>query len=175
MLTLSSEEGTNVEGITDFIPGAKPIVRISATLSEADNRGHRLRTTLTHEYGHVRFHDCLYQLEELNGSLFADAFNRRPAQCKRETMIDAPFTDWMEWQAGYVCGSILMPVTAVRELVADYRKENGVVGTLAERSKDSLMLISTVARAFDASQDAARVRLLKLGLLGSNKTLDPLF
>jgi len=172
---LSSEEGTNVEGITDFIPGAKPIVRISAGLSEADNRSHRLRTTLTHEYGHVRFHDCLYQLEELSGSLFADAFDRRPAQCKRETILDAPFTDWMEWQAGYVCGSILMPVTAVQKLVADYRKQSRIVGSIAERSKDGFALVTFIAEAFDTSQDAARVRLLKLGCLGSNKTPDPLF
>src|SRR6185436_17780598 len=31
-----SEEGNDVEGVTDFRPGSKPIVRISASLSTAD-------------------------------------------------------------------------------------------------------------------------------------------
>ena len=48
---LSSEEGANVEGITDFIPGAKPIVRISAALSEADNRSQSIED---HAYSRVR-------------------------------------------------------------------------------------------------------------------------
>src|SRR6185295_15472053 len=87
---LSNEEGTNVEGVTDFIPGSRPIVRIAASLSEIENRSHRLKTTLTHEYGHVKFHNDLYQIDEGIGLLFADAFDRRPAKCMRETMLDAP-------------------------------------------------------------------------------------
>ncbi len=62
---LSKEEGSNVEGVTDFYPGDKPIVRIAKALSEGINRGHRLRTTLTHEYGHVKFHDYLYQFSSV--------------------------------------------------------------------------------------------------------------
>src|SRR5689334_21167369 len=77
-----SEEGNDVEGVTDFRPGSKPIVLISASLSNADHRDDRLRTTFTHEHGHVRFHDHLYQTSEGSGDLFPDAFIRPPLKCK---------------------------------------------------------------------------------------------
>ena len=167
---LSEEDGTNVEGVTDFCPGSKPIVRVAAALSEASNRGNRLRTTLTHEYGHVKFHDYLYQDGELMGSLFPDAFEKKPAKCKRETMLDAPVADWMEWQAGYVCGAMLMPLTYLKQVVGDCRKEKGIIGSITESSKEGLILLATVADAFNVSQEAARVRMLKLNHLTSGKT-----
>lgn len=51
-----SQENGDIEGVTDFFPGKRPKVRISRRLSEAPNLENRLRTTLTHEYAHVRFH-----------------------------------------------------------------------------------------------------------------------
>ena len=47
-----SHYGAGVEGITIFQRSGKPKVQIAAFLSEG-NRENRLRTTLTHEYGHV--------------------------------------------------------------------------------------------------------------------------
>ena len=58
-----SAYGRFVEGVTQFQPGRKPKVLISETLSTADNRQNRLRMTLAHEYGHVRFHAPLWDLE----------------------------------------------------------------------------------------------------------------
>src|SRR5437867_12136230 len=43
---LSHEQG-EVEGLTEFLPGQKPRVRISAALSQAPRLENRLRTTLT--------------------------------------------------------------------------------------------------------------------------------
>lgn len=167
---LSKEEGANVEGVTDFQPGFKPIVRVASVLSEGDNRSHRLRTTLTHEYGHVKFHDYLYQEGDPSHSLFPDAFERKPAKCKRENMLDAPISDWMEWQAGYVCGSILMPVSYVKKAVGDFIIENNASGVSGEASKEGMILIATIAEVFDVSPEAARVRLLKLKHLIPGKT-----
>lgn len=172
---LSEEEGDDVEGVTDFQLGNKPVVRISASLSNVDYRSHRLRTTLTHEYGHVRFHDYLYQTDEGSGDLFPDAFVRRPPKCKRDRMMDAPLFDWMEWQAGYVCGAILMPAGSVRNLVSDYRKEHSMNASIGEESEAGQGLISVVAGACDVSKDAARVRLLKLHLMVAGKTAGALY
>jgi hypothetical protein len=47
--------GMDVEAVTEFNPGRKPRVFIAAALSEP-SKENRLRTTLTHEYGHVHFH-----------------------------------------------------------------------------------------------------------------------
>lgn len=166
---LSTEEGSNVEGVTDFRPGYKPIVRIAKALSEGTNRGHRLRTTLTHEYGHVKFHNYLYQFDDSTGTLFPDAFERKPAKCKRETMLDAPASDWMEWQAGYICGAILMPESPLKKLFGDYCKANDLLCPLADGSKETLVLLAKMEAAFDVSQEAARIRLMKLQYLTQGK------
>jgi hypothetical protein len=167
---LSKEEESNVEGVTDFCPGDKPIVRIASALSEGVNRSHRLRTTLTHEYGHVKLHDYLYQFDEPTGALFPDAFERKPAKCKRETMLDAPLSDWMEWQAGYVCGAMLMPGSHLKKLFGEYCKENDLLCPISDGSKEALVLLAKIEAAFDVSQEAARIRLLKQQYLSQNKT-----
>src|SRR2546426_560360 len=46
-----SAEGSEVHGVTEFFPGTKPSVRIARELSD-NHSENRLRTTLTHEYGH---------------------------------------------------------------------------------------------------------------------------
>lgn len=65
-----SNYGDGVEGVTLFQPGGKPKVKIAASLSEG-NRENRLRTTLTHEFGHVRFHSYLFDPALSNLDLFA--------------------------------------------------------------------------------------------------------
>lgn len=67
---LSGEEG-GAQGVTDFFPGRKPRVRIAKELSEQEHKENRLRTTLTHEYGHVKCHAPLYDAEA-SPSLFPD-------------------------------------------------------------------------------------------------------
>lgn len=55
---LSGEPG-DVEGVTEFTPGQRPVVRIANALS-ATNMENRLRTTLTHEWGHAHFHQFVF-------------------------------------------------------------------------------------------------------------------
>lgn len=170
-----AEEGDDVEGVTDFIIGAKPQVRIARELSEQEWREHRFRTTLTHEYGHVKFHDCLYQMEQPTPGLFADAFVRKPLKCKRDGMLSAAAYDWMEWQAGYICGAILMPVSHLKGVVAEYMKQHNLYGPLGTRSADGGTLIATVSEGFHVSEEAARVRLSRLGYLMDGKGGSSLF
>ncbi len=60
---LSSEPG-DVQGMTQFVPGTKPTVQISAALTTDARRANRLRTTITHELGHVRLHGFLVDLDQ---------------------------------------------------------------------------------------------------------------
>src|SRR5438128_401156 len=53
-----TEEGLDVEGVTNFISGQRPRVRISRGLSLRPGLENRLRTTLTHEFAHVHFHNA---------------------------------------------------------------------------------------------------------------------
>lgn len=161
-----SQFGAKVEGLTEFRPGSKPKVKISGELSEDSRRENRLRTTLTHEWGHVRFHAYLWEVEPPAVDLLAQNPRANLQICKRDTILDAQQTDWMEWQAGYVCGAILMPLGHVRRLVGAYQEMEGLYGCMDIRGPHANHLIGEVQKAFGVSADAARVRLVKLGFIG---------
>jgi len=167
--------GADVEGLTEFRLGQKPSVKISAKLAEDQRRENRLRTTLTHEYGHVHFHAYLWELEPPRNDLLLHNPNADKQICKRENILDAAQTDWMEWQAGYVCGALLMPVSQVRRLVGDYQESHDLYGIIGYNDPHGRALIDVVQTAFQVSADAARVRLLKLGFLGENSAGQSLF
>jgi hypothetical protein len=134
-----------VEAVTEFVAGGRPRVRVDKTLAEQPRRERRLRTALAHELGHVLFHNFLWFLET-------------PSQGYAPVCRPSAAVDWMEWQAGYASGALLMPAAALRELV-------GEATPVWARSPAVWPLIRRVQAAFDVSSDAARVRLLQLGYL----------
>jgi hypothetical protein len=155
-------EGVDVEGATAFFRGSRPMVKISAALY-APNLVNRLRTTLTHELGHVHFHTCLYGLD-VTDDLFETRQPTFNATCYRGSILGAPKTDWMEWQAGYACGSLLMPATDVKELVRGAHGRGGSSRPSVDSEFGAELIANTMHR-YAVSQDAARVRLLVLGHL----------
>lgn len=159
-------EGEDVEGVTEFVAGRRPVVRIAERLN-APNLENRLRTTLSHEYGHVHLHRFMFEGIDLDKpSLFTNEPRGGGNKCHRDTIFSAPERDWMEWQAGYVCGALLMPATALVETVRAFREEESALyGPLVLNSDRGVRLIDRVASAFQTSRDAARVRLLKKGIL----------
>lgn len=167
--------GRDVEGVTQFQPGRKPKVLISETLSTADNRQNRLRMTLAHEYGHVRFHAPLWDLEPPSADLLKANPRANMQVCFRDKILDAAQTDWMEWQAGYVGGALLMPVSRVRALVAAYCESHNLFGVVGQDDSHGRALIEKISAAFTVSPDAARIRLIKLGILGAASAGPSLF
>ena len=171
-----SEEEGQVEGVTEFRLGHKPIVKIAARLTETPHLENRLRTTLTHEYGHVRFHNFLYQVEEKATSLFENPQARTiPAQqanqCKRDSMISLDDRDWMEWQAGFVCGAMLVPITPLLGLVRTSRQKLGMEhAAISSQGRERLQNIAEVAQSFQTSNDAARGRLLQKKIMSPDTT-----
>ncbi len=157
--------GAEVEGVTEFRSGRKPAVKIASILTEDERRENRLRTTLTHEWGHVRFHGYLWEMDPPPPDLLRQQPDRDKIICKRDTMIDAKQTDWMEWQAGYVCGAILMPKTALLAACRTFAEKHSIYGAISLHTPHGTGLIACVTNAFKVSEDAARVRLLKLGLV----------
>jgi uncharacterized protein DUF955 len=158
------ELGPDVEGVTYFFRRSKPRVRISRSLWELDVREHRLRTTLAHEYGHVYFHAYLYQVDESMQSFLASK-KEGEQRCLRSDMHGQSRMDWMEWQAGYASGALLMPLSRVKEIATDLLREDTEHGPKV-LSRDVAM-IAAVAEAFQVSKDAARVRLSQLGILST--------
>jgi Zn-dependent peptidase ImmA (M78 family) len=157
--------GADVEGLTEFLPDQKPVVKISASLTNDERRENRLRTTLTHEYIHVRLHGDLFQQAQSQCALFENgAFQ---TTCKRDVdPLALPQRDWMEWQAGYGGGALLMPASHVRKAAEALLTEHSHYGAVGLHSELAAALIDLLAEEFQVSADAARIRLLKLGLLG---------
>ena len=158
-----SRYGPDVEGVTEFLPDRKPKVRIVAELAYDEVRQNRYRTTLTHEYGHVHFHAYLFATEARGNDLFSSAPAKGGEQvCKRDGIINARKTDWMEWQAGYVCGALLMPITQLRRVISGYQETHKLFGPIVAGTQHGIGLINTVRTEFQVSSDAARVRLAQL-------------
>jgi hypothetical protein len=160
-----NDEGPGIEGVTHFSPGRRPRVRISKEISGRPEFENRLRTTLTHEFGHVRFHDFMFQMHT-GDSLFSATSMDGSAKCNRASIMGASKQDWMEWQAGYVCGAILMPRRRIQETVRNYRSAGGHGSAVLDvGSSEGEALIREIVEQFTVSREAAKVRLLKLNLL----------
>lgn len=170
-----SEESPGVQGVTDFYPSQKPKVRIAKELSEQEWREHRLRTTCTHEYGHVKFHNHLWELEPSASDMFPELARKASPRCKSVDIQHAPASDWMEWQAGYISGAILMPISCLKRLVSDYFEQHGIYGSLKADSQHTAELKHRMAERFNVSLDAAHIRLLKLGYFSEFETSLSLF
>lgn len=165
---LESQYGPDVEGVTEFYPNRKPVVKISKQLSEDERLINRLRTTMTHEFGHVHYHSYLWEERFKQASLFSTNTTNNIIVCKRDTMISSSKTDWMEWQAGYVCGAILMPASHARSFAKDYFDNHSIKENLHTKDPRAIPLIEEVALAYQVSKDAARVRLSVLNILSQN-------
>jgi hypothetical protein len=160
-----SADGRSVEGYTQFAPGCKPLVRISRQLSEQPRYENRLRTTLTHEGGHVWLHGALWEMRWRLGHLF-EGGRRITYRCRPATMLRAPTSDWAEWQAGYVSGALLMPVSALRAVLQRVLdREQMLQGPFSVHSPVGQVLVQEVMAAFAVSAEAARVRLLRRRVL----------
>lgn len=170
-----SEFGEDVEGLTEFYSGSHPTVKISSRLTEDEHRENRLRTTLTHEFGHVHFHKPLFEsLEDQLILSFVDP-KQNIIACKRDGMLNAPSYDWLEWQAGYACGAFLMPKSHLVKYVAEFSDEMTTLYPLDRTGKPCRELIMLVAEKFQVSREAARVRLSQLKYIGTQQNPKPLF
>lgn len=170
-----SAYGADVEGVTEFFPDRGPKVSISERISSDDRVENRLRTTLTHEFGHVKFHGPLWAEKFATGDMLDRAANANKAISKRDNILNAPQSDWMEWQAGYVSGALLMPATPVRRLVSDYCRPRELHGDIHVSAEHAARLIQTVMERFAVSEEAARIRLLKLNLITTDRGQGSLF
>ncbi len=160
----------DIWGETAFFPGKKPRVKISSLLSQDDRYENPYRTTITHEFSHVRFHGFLFELKSKGENLFTgeglQLVAGQSSVCRRFHIQSLMDYDWMEWQAGYCSGALLMPKSGVHRLICELRERWGFVTEAIETGTlQGQVLISGVSETFRVSKDAARVRLVKLGYL----------
>jgi hypothetical protein len=166
-----AKENGQLGGLTEFLRGRKPVVRIAAKLTETPGLEYRLRAMLAHAYGHVRFHDFLFQTEDASClSLFEDFPYARPQinRCHQDSILPLNDGDWMEWQAGFVCGALLMPIGPLITHVRRFRHARDLDhAALSDHSLDGNALIREVAEKFQTSWEVARLRLLQERVLVS--------
>lgn len=171
-----SDEGDDVEGATWFLPGEMPKVLISALLTDQPNRRNRLRTTLAHELGHAFYHRAVFdQLFAAPPHMFEAARADPRTICKRGSMVDSGEFDWLEWQAGYVSGAILMPAQPARRAVGDLLRHHGIHGAAVIGTPQATEAEQITISTFQVSAEAARVRLRKLGLISDSPGPPTLF
>jgi hypothetical protein len=163
--------GEGVEGLTEFVRSGKPRVAIS---QDVHRFGNRLRTTLAHEYGHVKLHAYLFGFEDRQLSLAPNS-KKNTIYCFRDSILPFGKKDWMEWQAGYASGAVLMPKSHVVKTVGTIQQNLGIYGSVPPKSDNGGCLISGIMKDFKVSRDAAIVRLKILKFLGSEPAARALF
>jgi hypothetical protein len=155
----------DVWGESEFLPGEQPRVGIWRELTEKDRYENPLRTTITHEFTHVRHHGPLFELHRSQAALFGDNRNKTWI-CKREQVEGHGKPDWMEWQAGYCSGALLMPRQALRGVFTHFLKDHNIVAAqVGKGTLEEIELVTTVVKRFEVSRKAATVRLRQLRYL----------
>jgi len=150
-----------VEGVTTFIPGRRPRVQIGRQLSEDARQEARLRTTLAHELGHVLLHDFAGEREDAPRSRQADDPDTvSTTRCTPWAIGAGSRVDWMEWQANYASGALLMPHTAVWRAVRPFVQDEG--NTAPHRRACLGPMVDYMQGHFLVSEAAAYVRLRQL-------------
>ena len=90
----------------------------------------------------------------LHGPLWREVGVRKVAaagpvwNCYRENIINPPESDWTEWQAGWVSGTILMPASALRAW-PEWAEKFGTKLPFAAKSPAGVQLIRLVAERCD--------------------------
>lgn len=149
-----------VEGFTEYSFNSKPSVYINQRLSLHHYLETRLRTTLSHETGHVILHGPLYKKDSQCRLLRSTEEWARPSPTTIAQRASS--RDWMEWQANYAMGALLMPRSAVNDLAGWYAQKYGFGPPFHLRTGHAQELIKFTTKKFFVSPDAAEIRLKHL-------------
>jgi Zn-dependent peptidase ImmA (M78 family) len=154
-----------IYGQTSMYYDRKPNVKIAESIYNTRS-DHLVRTTTCHEFGHVWVHAPLWREAGIKLGLGTSRVSDEAVwNCHRDSIVNAPRTDWVEWQAGWVSGAILMPASSVRGWAAEYAARFGKTPPFALNSPVASALIKRVIEECDVSILAAQVRLSKLRLV----------
>jgi len=173
-LDLTADLPSTVLGVTEFFNGGPPEVSINRNLTgamEADEDGEdgslgRWRATLAHEGFHVLVHQPLFDLSASQLDLLArgPSAPRQLMRClKRDVMFRAGGSAWHEVQANRGMAAMLMPASVFRAVVELEEAALPEIVGLDAYLQDEF-LVRNVAKRFQVSRQAARIRLQTLGV-----------
>jgi hypothetical protein len=170
----------DVLGQTEFETGQRIRVSINADLTGAMDDGGllsdlgRWRATLAHEAAHILLHRVLFEVPLAQETLFDIEAQPAPTllRClKRDVAPGRRASDWREVQANQGMAALLMPRRLFAAIADDERSGLGLPPLpLVDGLGDSDRLVRRLAARFDASRQAAQIRLRTLGLVTDEST-----
>lgn len=166
----------DVLGVTEFRPGLPPHVQVNAELTRLafdvpdpppGARG-RWRATLAHEAAHVLLHRSLVEPDPSQTSLLdLEPLDVSPAgrlfRCLKREVAFGGGSDWREQQANRCMAALLMPRSVFVQAVARLKPQVGLLPSEPVPADRVEALARKLARLFDVSRQAARIRLEELG------------
>lgn len=176
-----AELDPEVLGVTEFIAGERPLIRINQDLTgsalDEDETPQgilgRWRATLAHEASHVLLHSSLFVHDQNQRCFFADSDEREPAppclfrSLKRDVSFANRGGDWREIQANKGMAALLMPKVIFLP-VCDREAERFpfVDRPLWSDHPEARALVIRLSELFQVSRQAAAIRLETLDVLG---------
>lgn len=163
---LQSVEGPDVLGVTCFDPDCLKIEidrRVTEEAERSDQWG-RYNATATHEAGHCILHPMIFQCDPNQQVLFRpNTLNK--ISCLKRTIEGRYSGEWWEYQANQMMANLLMPK---KLFLAHFEMERNAYGIRDNRelvNDDHLSdaVVGYLARAFQVSKQAVKIRLAKLG------------
>lgn len=169
----------DVLGVTEFRPGQPPLVCINRMLTEAAfeqpnpspaARG-RWRATLAHEAGHILLHRSLVEPNPAQTTFLElpEDEVQTPTmgmfRCVQREVVFGGGADWREVQANRCMAALLMPRSIFLRVVAQVKQGMGLSPREPLRADRLNTVVRKLARHFQVSRQAARIRLEELGLV----------
>jgi hypothetical protein len=153
----------DILGTTEFWKGEPPVILINRELTDAafevdefSGTLGRWRATLAHEATHVILHPLLFELNAAQESMFAPAERSEGeiVRCfKRDSSFAGRTNDPREYQANKGMAGLLMPRSVFGQVARDVLPALKLVPAVVEH----------LARQFEVSRQATRIRLASLG------------
>lgn len=162
---LTRTEGPGVLGATYFHDDHLE-VKIQRDLTEEAERTDqwgRYNSTATHEGGHCILHPVIFEDDPNQQSLFKSE-KARKISCLQRT-IEGEYTgEWWEYQANQVMANLLMPRDLFLQHFIRERNAYGIRDNVGLVRDSHLFdaVVGYLARTFEASKQAVRIRLKEL-------------
>ena len=151
------------ENRTEILSAKEGTILIDNSLLEDNQRG-RCRFTHCHEVAHWVLHRRIYAA---TGGRFSCRTIDIESIGKKQLMTDE---DWMEWQADYLASALLLPADIFTKTIKRYINMLGMedwfnnMGINPERDIWAEEVALRMAKLFDVSLTAAKIRIKSLGL-----------
>lgn len=158
-------EGPGVLGATYFYEDHLEVKIHRDLTEEAERTGQwgRYNSTATHEGGHCILHPVIFEDDPNQQSLFKSE-RARKISCLQRT-IEGEYTgEWWEFQANKVMANLLMPRDLFLQHFIRERNAYSIVDNVGLVRNSHLFdaVVGYLARTFEASKQAVRIRLKEL-------------